>query len=353
MRSGLFRAMSTEIRVLLLTSIACATGSFILTLAAQRLGRRLGLLDVPNERSSHQIPTPRTGGIAIVLSVLACFFVARFEVTQTTAWWLVAGAAAMAVMGVADDVSSLRPSLRLVVQCIVTLYFLLASRSVLQTIALPFVRDIPLGVWSIPATLLWMVGMTNIFNFMDGIDGIAASEAVIAAATFAALFVWRRDFDAALLAALIAAGAIGFLPFNFPRASVFMGDGGSAALGFLLSGLAVRLAVDDIPFVGSILPLAPFALDGSVTLLRRAWGRENVLRAHRDHYYQRLVRSGLSHATVTSIWGALALLGSVAAMAYPRTDDLARAALLIAVAGTHAAAGIVTHRRAKLQYFRT
>lgn len=330
---------------LILTSAACAITSFVLTAAARRVGLRYGFIDVPNERSSHEIPTPRTGGMAIVAATLGFFVVSRLTDLDRTSAWLIMMSMTIAIMGGIDDIAHLRASTRFLFQNAAALTFLIGAATALHEIEVPFLGIVRFGVLAIPFTMIWMVAVTNIFNFMDGIDGIAGGEAVVCGVGFTILFLGCGDWNGALLAALIAAAVAGFLPFNVPRASIFMGDVGSATIGFLLAGLVVRLANDRVPLLAAVLPLMPFLLDASATMVRRACRRENLLRAHRSHYYQRLVRSGFSHATVTSIWAALAVVASLAAFAYIAGNDASRLGLLAGVLALHVIVAIETDAR--------
>jgi UDP-N-acetylmuramyl pentapeptide phosphotransferase/UDP-N-acetylglucosamine-1-phosphate transferase len=158
--------------------------------------------------------------------------------------------------------------------------------------------------------LVWIVGLCNAYNFMDGIDGIAAAQAIVAGAGWAWLG-WRGgDAMTALAGALIAGASLGFLFFNWPPAKVFMGDAGAAFLGFTFAALTVLALTQSLERAAAgALFVWPFLFDTTFTLVRRLVRGENVLRAHRSHLYQRLVARGWSHARVTMLYAALAALG--------------------------------------------
>jgi UDP-N-acetylmuramyl pentapeptide phosphotransferase/UDP-N-acetylglucosamine-1-phosphate transferase len=255
------------------------------------------LIDLPNERSSHAVPKPRGGGMAIVLITLA-----------GSALWMtpriaVAAAAALVIAAVsfADDLRHLPATLRLAVQIVAAL-----------AVALLFVP----WVW-VPLAVLWIVGLTNAYNFMDGIDGIAGGQAVVAGLAWGWLGTRAGEPALAAIGLLIAGSSAGFLLYNWQPARIFMGDVGSAFLGFTFAALAVIGARANPKLaVAGVLVVWPFVADALFTFLRRAWRRERVMEAHKSHLYQRLNQRGLSHAAVASIYIALAAAGAAAAIVY-------------------------------------
>jgi len=277
------------------------------------------LLDVPSERSSHTTPTPRGGGLAIAGVVLLGVLVAALGgwVRWKVAVALLPSGAAMAFLGWLDDRRSLRAGVRLLVHFVAAswvVYWFGPVRAISMGAA-----SLNLGRLATPLSIVGVVWLVNLFNFMDGIDGIAAAEALIVSAA-AAFFCWRvGEVEAAWLAALIAAASAGFLPWNWMPARIFMGDAGSTFLGFMLGSLA--LLADRrgaLPAAAWIVLLGVFIGDATLTLVRRVVRRERLAVAHRTHAYQRAVQSGWSHARVSGavtilnvtfaalVWGALA-----------------------------------------------
>jgi Fuc2NAc and GlcNAc transferase len=265
--------------------------------------RRLGLVAAPDHRSSHQVPTPRGGGIAIALAATAAFAVLalRGDAHATMLWWAAGPCAAFAVLGFLDDLRPVPVPARLAVQA------LLAA---LLVAALPPLAGAEPFAWpAAPAGLLlaavWFAGLwwINLFNFMDGTDGFAGLEAafVLAGAALVGVLAHPQGADAALMLAMLcaAAAAAGFLLVNWPPASIFMGDAGSLFLGAAV--LALALATARSGWIGLpvwiILAMA-FVCDATVTLVRRAWRGDDVFEAHRTHAYQRLARRWGSHAPV-------------------------------------------------------
>jgi UDP-N-acetylmuramyl pentapeptide phosphotransferase/UDP-N-acetylglucosamine-1-phosphate transferase len=271
-----------------LTGAATAAISGVATGGLIPLLHRLGMLDRPNERSSHAVPTPRGGGIAPVGAVLlavAVLVVARCLPPQMLA--VLAATLGLAVVSWIDDRRGLRPAPRLAAQAVAV---------ALGMAALPSAGG---AIPAVAAGLVW-VWFINLFNFMDGIDGLAGGEA---AAIGAGLWLFATigagsDPETALFAAAIAGAAIGFLGWNWSPARIFLGDVGSVPLGYLLGFLLLGAALRGWWKIALILPLY-FLADATLTLGRRLLRGERVWQAHREHFYQQAVRSGLGHAAVT------------------------------------------------------
>ena len=275
-------------------------------------------LDIPNARSLHTQPTPRGGGLGIVLGVLigawSLFFFRILSMPFREVVALSLGGGTVALVGWLDDIHRLSYLLRLVAQAISSAIILVAIGR-FYTITIPFVGDIHLYSIGIPFALLWIMGLTNAYNFMDGIDGMAGGQAVVAGIGWAIFGFMREQSFIGLIGVLLAASSLGFLFHNWPPARIFMGDVGSAFIGFTLAVIPILVAQSDPRFmVVGVLMVWPFIFDTSFTLVRRFVNKENILVAHRSHIYQRLVISGYSHRFVTLIYMGLALIGTVIAL---------------------------------------
>lgn len=279
-------------------------------LAALVLGyARHHMLDIPNERSSHTIPTPRGGGLAIVITfsaglcVLAVASAIAFDmlVALGGAGW------AVALAGFADDKRHVPPGLRLSVQAGATLWamFWLGGAPPLE------IGDYVLqpGLIGGVIALICVVWLTNLYNFMDGIDGLAGSETAVVAGG-GALLAWLGDAPAIAALLLILAGASsGFLVWNWPPARLFMGDVGSGFIGLTLGLLAILAAKEDvIPIWTWAILMSVFIVDATMTLFRRIACGADWMSAHRSHAYQRLARQTGSHGAVTITATAINLL---------------------------------------------
>jgi UDP-GlcNAc:undecaprenyl-phosphate GlcNAc-1-phosphate transferase len=281
-----------------LAPIAAFLGCWLLLSWLLRRGRLP--MDHPNERSLHATPTPRIGGLGIMAGVLvAAGWLAVTGSLQEVLPMLLA-AFALAAVSVLDDVRGLPVALRFLAHFVAAAACLLA---------------LGLGGWGLLAGTLAVVWMTNLYNFMDGSDGLAGGMAAVGFGALA-LAAWLGDAHAlAFFCAAIAAAALAFLRFNFPPARVFMGDAGSIPLGLMAASLGILGALQHVwPWLFPLLVFSPFIVDASVTLTRRALRGEKVWRAHRSHYYQRVVLLGASHRQLAL--AAYALMLAMAALAF-------------------------------------
>ena len=277
----------------------------------RRYARQLGFVDIPNERSVHSVPLPSAGGMVFVLaSPLVALFIAASNSIQLSRgeWALLASAWVLAIVSLIDDRQRIPARVRLIVQFWAAAG-LIVYGGYLQYFSVGDFGGFNVGWLGIPITFIWLVGVANAYNFMDGLDGLASGQAVIAslAAVWLATTIgwaWQAVFAAAL-----AGGVLGFFLHNAPPARVFMGDVGSIWLGFTFAGLAVLGATktpEGLPFGFWVILLGIFLLDTSLTLVRRIMNGEPVLQAHRTHYYQRLLRVGWTHRRVTLLYLLLA-----------------------------------------------
>jgi UDP-N-acetylmuramyl pentapeptide phosphotransferase/UDP-N-acetylglucosamine-1-phosphate transferase len=294
------------------------TGTLVPLLVGFAVGRNL--LDVPNLRSSHEVPTPRLGGIAIVLGTWIGFALLRPE----GAWPLLVAATLVGAVGLADDLSDLHFGAKAAAQTLVAAGLLLLYP--------PEVLSEAPGVWGIAVFavgVFWIVALSNAFNFMDGIDGFIGGVAIINALFLAALVGEAGAF----LPALVGAAA-GFLVWNINPASIFIGDSGAYFLGFGLAAVSLYAPVPGDPwtplgFVAGVLVFTPLLFDTAYTLVRRllTGAGKNIFSAHREHIYQRITpTTGLHRRTSNLYYGASVVAGF--------------AALLTAQGGTSVLAGI-------------
>jgi len=296
--------------------------SLLLTRYLATPGTWFYILDHPNERSLHDSPTPRAGGLAIIismalflglLSVLTGFSLSGF-------FWLAVSSILVAVVSYIDDHISLPFLLRLIVQTTAA-GLLIYGGFFITDIQFPgFLLVLP-DLVSYLVTGLFIVWMTNLYNFMDGMDGFAGGMAVIGFGTLAVVG-WQAGADDFMrVNFVIAASSAGFLVFNFPPAKIFMGDVGSSFLGFLAAGSAIWASkLEVLPLWFSILIFSPFIVDATVTLLRRLLSGQKIWVAHKTHYYQILAQSGWGHKrTVLCEYGLMLLcaISAVVALGQP------------------------------------
>jgi len=305
-----------------------ALAFFSAALLAQGLcrpGSKLYILDHPNRRSLHESPTPRGGGLAIFVAVVICGTIAAaLYGTSSDLLWL--GIATLMIAGVSflDDWLTINLGYRIAVHFFAA-YLIVRKGLSLESFSLPGM------VWSFPEpvtiviSLLFIVWMINLYNFMDGMDGLAAGMAVLGFGSFALLGWIAGDTRFMALNMIVAAAAGGFLVFNFPPAKIFMGDLGSSLLGFLAAAFALWAERDGLfPLWVGVLIFSPLIVDATITLLRRILKREKFWQAHKTHYYQRLVQLGWGHKR-TVLWEyGLMLLCVISAMLVRSVDPTAQ-----------------------------
>jgi UDP-N-acetylmuramyl pentapeptide phosphotransferase/UDP-N-acetylglucosamine-1-phosphate transferase len=290
-----------------------------LTPAFREAARRWGLLDRPNARSSHERVVPRGGGAAILAATFLALWFGRIGWSgRPGAAGLLLGGAVLALVGLWDDRHGLSPFARLAAQLAVAAG-VVGLVGGIDRLPLPAPLDLPLGPAAGAAAVLWLVGVVNFFNFLDGIDGLAALQTMVTAAGVA---VVGWDPFAVLLAAVLAGATAGFLPYNWSRASIFLGDVGSYFLGYTLAALPLAAPTESRPlavlFVAISLWL--FLADAAWTLVRRASRGARWYDAHREHLYQQLARRwGHARVAVTIGLGS-AVLTAAAASAWWRAD---------------------------------
>jgi UDP-N-acetylmuramyl pentapeptide phosphotransferase/UDP-N-acetylglucosamine-1-phosphate transferase len=314
--------MTSMLIVLSIAFLVCAASLIVLLKLSSRLP-----LDHPNERSLHRTPTPRIGGLGMLAGLCASF---AFFPPHHFAAALLPGLG-LAMVSLLDDYFGLTAKLRLLAQVAAAAAFLLMSGQ----------SHLPAGI----ILLILIVWMTNLYNFMDGADGLAGGMAAIGFGAYG-LAAWVNAYDAmAMLNWSICAAALGFLLFNFPPARLFMGDAGSVPLGFLAGALGV-LGWQQHIWAGwfPLLVFSPFIVDATLTLLRRALRRQRIWQAHKSHYYQRLVRLGLSHTRLALIEYALMLGTAASAVGVSHYHPDAATPLLFAWAGFYLICGLLIDR---------
>src|SRR5918999_2966620 len=304
--------------------LVAAAVAFVATPLTARLARPLGVDHRPRDRDLHEAPTPGLGGLAMLAAVLVSglLFLPGGQETRG----ILAGAAAIALLGAADDKYDLPAVVKLGGQFGAALIPVLSGVYV-ENMTLPFVEPLDLGDLGRPLTLLGIVAVMNVVNFTDGGDGLTPGVCTIAAATFAVIALSLDRVDAGILAAATAGAAVGFLRHNFHPASVFMGDSGSNLLGFLLACIAVQGVLKTAAVVALFFPLvilAVPALDATFVVLKRIKYKRPVYSADRWHFHHRFANIGFSQRkTVLYLYGwTLSLAALALAMRFvPYSED--------------------------------
>lgn len=283
---------------------------YFLTPVIRKLALRVGAVDKPNRRKVHKVTMPRLGGVAIFIGFAAALLLTQPLGRQEAG--LLAGCAIIVLTGIWDDIRELKPGTKLMAQ--IAAAILVASFGVrVEAITHPLGSMFHLGVLSIPVTVLWIIGVTNALNLIDGLDGLAAGTSVIAAVTMAAVAGFEGRTMVAGFALILAVAVLGFLPYNFSPAKIFMGDSGSMFLGFTLGTLAIQGLTKGATFISIFIPVIILGIpifDTLFAIIRRYRNHRPIFEADKGHLHHRLLRMGLSQRqTVLAIYFVDVFLG--------------------------------------------
>lgn len=267
--------------------------------------------DIPNERSSHRVPTPRGGGVAfcaVFFVMLAVFFIWKREYFSAgsgvlSLTWLV-----IASLGFYEDRFGVPARIRLLMQFLAAI--VLAGSGFFWTDFGVFGFSFsPPPFLCVPVSVLFIVWVTNLYNFMDGINGIAAVQGLVTSALFCAVALLSENVVLATISGMLFVSILGFLPFNFPKARIFMGDSGSLFLGFVFATLPfMSNGVSRFSMEFVAISIGPFLADALITLMIRIWRHENLAQAHRSHFYQKFQILTGSHTIATLTYGGFGIL---------------------------------------------
>lgn len=312
--------ISFEVLIPLWVALGVLAGAGVAALEKWALHR--SILDIPNARSSHDRPTPRGGGLAVIIAIaLGWVAVELWVIPSGLPWALPAAVALVAGISWLDDLRGVSNKMRFLTHA-------LAAAVVLWNIgywtqfALPGIGTVSLGLLGAVVSLVWILGLTNAYNFMDGIDGIAGWQAVVAGLGWMYIGVVINSPWTIATGGIVAAATGAFLLFNWSPARIFMGDVGSAPIGFLFAALPFVAMTRATPEMAMRLPVAavllvwPFVFDSVFTFIRRLRNGENVFAAHRSHLYQRLTIANWSHRSVSTLFAGLGAVGFLAAAAW-------------------------------------
>lgn len=290
--------------------------AFILTYIGVGIFRRWTLrreiLDIPNERSSHTVPTPRGGGLIIVLVCLVFYSIYTVFITHNFSAGYFAGAILIAVVSWFDDLKSISPALRFLVHALAA-GLAIFSLGYWQKVYLPFAGEFDSGYAGAVVTFLWIIWLTNAYNFMDGIDGIAATQGLTAGIGWFLVGLFFNSETTSFFGGVLALANLGFLLHNWQPARIFMGDVGSAFLGYSFAVIPLLAASEthsnqSLFAWAAVLLVWLFVFDTLFTFFRRLLRGEKFWQAHRSHLYQRLNIAGYSHQFVTILYGIISVI---------------------------------------------
>ncbi len=292
------------------------------------------VMDVPNTRSAHARPTPKGGGVGVVvafmLGVTMLYGYADFaRLADAYFRGVILAALAIAVVAFLDDLRDWPFVVKLAAQALAALAAA-GSGLYVRSVNLPYLGAVDLGLLGLAATIGWIVFATNAMNFIDGLNGLAAGTALVAAGFLAVLSAQQDAWFAYFAALLLAGGLVGFLPFNFPRARIFLGDVGSQFCGFMLAVLgiaAARFERVEMSFVLVPCLLSGVLFDVAFTLVRRLLAGQRITEAHRGHLYQVAQRAGMDARGVAMLHWGFAALGGVVCLVFVRAPSAAKPVL--------------------------
>lgn len=297
--------------------------SLIMTPIVRKLAIRIGAVDIPKDnRRVHKKPIPLIGGLAIYISVLVTFFV-FFEMDKTLISILVGGTIIL-ISGIIDDIKGLSPKGKVVFQIISAIVLILGDVKI-DAITNPFAKSgtvIPLNGFSIPLTIFWVVGITNTLNLIDGLDGLAAGVAMIASLSFFAVASKFNYISIMLISIVLSGACLGFLPYNFNPAKIFMGDTGALFLGFMLAAISIEGVMKSVATIAVVVPIIILGLpifDTTFAIFRRLLNGKSIAEADKGHLHHRLLARGYSQKktvlilyTISSVFGLVAIFISEA-----------------------------------------
>ncbi|HQA59873.1 MAG: MraY family glycosyltransferase [Tepidanaerobacteraceae bacterium] len=270
--------------------------AYLVTPSVMKLAWKIGAIDKPGDpRRIHKQPMPRLGGLAIYIAFVLTGLL-TLPLKQGYIQGIFLGASLIVIVGIVDDIYNLPARVKLLGQ-IAAAGILVAFGVKVEIITNPLGGMFVLGKLAIPATLFWVVGITNTLNFIDGLDGLAAGIAAIAAFTMMLVNISLEQANGALVMAILAGAAIGFLPYNFNPAKIFMGDTGAMFLGFVLAAQAVEGTVKSATAIALIVPILALGLpifDTAFAILRRFINGKPLMQADKGHVHHRLIAIGLS-----------------------------------------------------------
>ncbi len=312
------------------------------------------VMDTPNARKAHANPTPKGGGVGIVvafmLGIAVLYGTATFSrLADPYFRGVILAAGAIALVSFIDDIRDWPFAVKLAAQ-VLAACAAIGSGLWISVFRLPFIGPVDFGWFGVPLTLFWILFATNAMNFMDGLNGLAAGTSLVACLFLAFIAAQQEAWFVYFAALLLAAGLAGFLPFNFPRARIFMGDVGSQFCGFVLAVLGVaaaRFSAVEQSFVLVPMLLSGVLYDVGFTLVRRAFAGDRLTEAHRGHLYQIAHRSGVDAKWVALVHWGFAAVGGMAAIAFIHAGPGMKPLLVLSVVLPQLGWTVLVVRRAR------
>ena len=325
--------------IIAIVAVACAAlVSYTTTPPVRLLAFRIGAIDIPTDaRRMHKKPTPRIGGLAIFAGFLVATLVFCEASSQLYAIWI--GGGILVILGILDDIFRLSALLKLVVQLCVA--GIAVSFGILIDHITLFGTHIEFGAFAIPITMLWIVGLSNAINLIDGLDGLSCGVSAITSISILMVMLIAEDYTSALITAILTGSCFGFLPYNKNHAKIFMGDTGALFLGYTLSIISVQGLFKLHTMLSFLVPVSIFALpifDTLIAIIRRVAHGQSPFHPDRGHFHHKLVDMGFSHKEAVKLLYAISgLMGLVAvtytdAVSTENTEKIWRTLIILAAA---------------------
>lgn len=311
--------MINYIQLMFASFIALIT-TFFITFPLKKLAWKWQILDHPEKRKLHQHITPRMGGLAIFIGAAAGVAYLRPEHIHLTA--VSVGAMIIVLTGLLDDRYNIRPIVKLSGQLLAALV-LISSGLVIEKVTLPFLGMVELGFLAIPITLVWVVGITNAINLIDGLDGLATGVSTIALTVFFIMSLVDLRIFAAYLSIILIGANLGFIYHNFYPAKIYMGDTGSNFLGYMIAVISMLGLFKNIALLGFVIPIIILAVpifDTLFAVLRRLKNKQHVMKPDNKHIHYQLLRAGLTHKQSVLVLYAFSMLFGVLAIVFARAS---------------------------------
>ncbi len=311
-----------------LALLVSAVLAFLITPLVKRLAERVGAMDVPTDsRRMHHRPIPRMGGLAIFIAVLVSVLI--FAKIDREVRGILLGAIIIVILGVLDDIMTLHAGLKFIVQ------ILAAILVVLHGCRIEHFMGLTLANWlSYPVSVLWIVAITNAVNFIDGLDGLAAGVSAISAGAMLVVALLVADFTSAVMLAAIVGGCVGFIPYNFNPAKIFMGDTGSTFLGFMLSTISIYGLFKMYAIISFAVPFLVLGLpifDICFAVVRRVSHGQSPMHADRGHVHHRLIDMGFSQKQAVAIAYMLSAILGMAAVVLTNDGEMQALVFIAAI----------------------
>lgn len=312
--------------------------SILITPAVIAFAGKTGALDQPDARKVHQQPVPRIGGLGIYLSFMVGIMAAVVQIKPNAEMLheiigLVIGGTLIAALGLIDDYKNLPAKVKLAGQIVAAAVLVIGFDVRIDFISDPFGDYLYLEWFAVPATIFWIVGITNTVNLIDGLDGLAAGVSTIASVTIFLVAMEKSFFLVAVLTATLAGAACGFLRYNFNPARIFMGDTGSMFLGFMLSGISVVGAVKSAATIALIVPILALGipiLDTTFAIIRRYRGGVPIFKPDKGHLHHRLLAMGFTQRQAVLLMYVISALLGLSAVALTEVSPM----MSVAIVGT-------------------